>query len=104
MKSLELWDHLTLLEANATLSLMGDLLLGLFLVGLLAASGSFLGMARVAARAAAQRPAPAGEGAGEDLLSEYRRACEEDCRAPMLWYAYLASLWIGVGSLLLAFL
>lgn len=94
---------LIFLTGSMTLRLMGDLLLGLFLAGLLAAFGSFFGMARVAARSAEHRPASAS-GTPADLLDEYRRACEEDCRAPLLWYAYLASLWIGVGALLLAFL
>jgi len=90
--------------AGATLPLMGDLLLALFLVGLLAASGSFLGMARIASRTGSHHPATALGVPDDDLLEDYRRACAEDSRPPLLWYAYLASLWVGVGALLLAFL
>ena len=100
----ELSFDLILPAAGATLPLMGDLLLALFLIGLLAASGSFLAMARIASRTAHHHPAPALSVPDDDLLEDYRRACAEDSRAPMLWYAYLASLWIGVGALLLAFL
>jgi hypothetical protein len=81
-----------------------DLLPAVFLAGLLTAAVSLVGMARAVARAAARRAAPAGGGPGGDLLKEYLQACADECRAPRLWYAYLASLWVGLGALVLAFL
>ena len=101
MQNNNLVEYLTMLGGSMTFRLMGDLLLALFLVGLLAAFGSFLGMARVAARASESRRVAAVGGPGRDLLEEYRRACEETSRAPLLWYAYLASLWTGIAALLL---
>jgi hypothetical protein len=78
-----------------------DLLLGLFLAGLLIASGSFLGMARTAARA---HSALVTARLGGDVLDDYRQACAQHGRSPLLLYAYLASLLVGLGALLVALL
>ena len=83
---------------------MHDPLMALFLAGVLAASGAFAGMAREAHQSASRRTATAGAAAGHGLLDDYRQACAEGSRAPLLLYAYRAFLWIGLGALLLAFL
>jgi len=83
---------------------MHDPLMALFLVGLLSAAGAFAGMAKVASKFVSQRAATAGATTDHDLLDDYRQACAEGCRAPLLLYAYRAFLWIGLGALLLAFL
>jgi hypothetical protein len=85
---------------------MSDPLMALFLVGLLAASGAYVGMARAASKFAARPPATAGASPHyeEDLLDDYRQACAESCRAPLLLYVYRGFLCVGLGALLLAFL
>ena len=81
-----------------------DLLLALFLAGLFTAGGSFLGMARTAARGAHLGPSGDGVQLDGDALEDYRDACALRGRSPLLLYAYLASLSVGLGALLLALL
>ncbi len=81
-----------------------DLLLALFLAGLFTAGGSFLGMARTAARGAHPGPSCDGVRPDGDTLEDYRDACVLRGRSPLLLYAYLASLFVGVGALLVALL
>ena len=81
-----------------------DLLLALFLAGLFTAGGSFLGMARTAARRAPPGPSCGGVRPDGDALEDYRDACVLRGRSPLLLYTYLASLFVGVGALLVALL
>ncbi len=81
-----------------------DLLLTLFLAGLLLASASFLGIARATSTSGAPDLATAAGACSDDLLDEYRQACAHGGRRPLLYYAYLVSLSVGLGALLLALL
>ncbi len=97
----------TIRHNNAGLGLAAqtpDLLLALFLAGLFTAGGSFLGMARTAAQRAHADPSCDGVRPDGDTLEDYRDACVLRGRSPLLLYAYLASLFIGVGALLVALL
>ena len=81
-----------------------DLLLALFLAGLFTAVGAFLGMARTTAQGTHPGPSSDGVRLDGDALEEYRSACALRGRSPLLLYAYLASLFVGLGALLVAFL
>jgi hypothetical protein len=81
---------------------MRDPLVGLFLAGLLGALAAWLAMARAACRPG--RLQSAGSPPAGDLVRDYRAECGARDRPPLLWYAYCASLGLGLGALLLAFL
>jgi hypothetical protein len=80
---------------------MRDPLMGLFLAGLLGALAAWLAMARVVCRAG--RLQSVGQPPAGDLLRDYLADCGARDRRPLLWYAYCASLGLGLAALILAF-